>query len=342
MNHLGRIVHSSIGRFFRHNGNFVIPPSETVDVLVCRSTRRSGRNLRLLTISFIVARNFCAIVIKERNLVKVCRILCNDSRNPCKDRFRRYFLIRLVIKPAIEMIAHRNVLGRRQCLEHARCFRSLHINFATIDKRDEIDGFCYHGKQGVKRHILDDDLVVLEHVLVTIGPANKHFARSRIRGVRSVYIALVTRIMIINLHLIIKDNSVNRQIRFIGKHWVIIVTCERTRICRIATKGVEFPGEFIGLHVFGRKGEGLCQSSCVVTRNIGKARYSLVEIRTDNRSRIISDNATYANIFCSCGHGALNRSIEIGSLYNTICIKIRRNTTCKNSCRFGVRCFCCF
>ena len=72
INHLGGIIHSSIGRFFRHNDNIAIPPNETVGILVCRSTRRSGRNLRLLTISFIVAGNFCTIVIKERNLVKIC------------------------------------------------------------------------------------------------------------------------------------------------------------------------------------------------------------------------------------------------------------------------------
>ena len=191
------------------------------------------------------------------------------------------------------MITHRDVLGRRQCLKHTCSFRSFHIDIATIDKRDRINRFSHQGKQRMERHVMVNHLAVLEHVLVAIGPANKHFTRSRFWVGRSLYVATVARIDIVNIHSIIKDDSVNRQVRIIAKLWIVIITRECTHICRISTKGVEFPSEFVGLHIFSRKSLRLCQGPCVGSCYIGKACYGLVKIRADNSSCIVSNNTAF-------------------------------------------------
>ena len=152
------------------------------------------------------------------------------------------------------MIAHRNVLCSRQSLDHSRIFSSLHIDIATIDKRDKINRLSHQGKQGIKRHILANDLAVLEHILITISPAHELFTWSRFRFSRGINIALMTRIMVINFHLIVKDNSVNRQIRFISKYRIIIVTGKYTCIFDITAKSIELPCKLVCLHFFCSKG----------------------------------------------------------------------------------------
>ena len=239
------------------------------------------------------------------------------------------------------MIAHRNVLCSRQSLDHSRIFRSLHIDIATIDKRDGINRFSHQSEQRIERHILVNDLTVLEHIFITIGPAHEQFTRSRFRFSRSIYIALMTRIMVINLHLIIKDNSVNRQIRFISKNRIIIVTGKYSCIFGITAKSIEFPCKLVCLHFFCSKSENLCKRTSIRSCHISNSSNGLVEVRANDCACICTSNTAHTNILCRCRNSIQNGSAEIRTLYVAIFIKITNETSRINNRRFRIRSFSC-
>ena len=166
------------------------------------------------------------------------------------------------------MIAHRDVLCSRQSLNHSRIFRCLDIDIATIDKRDEINRIRHFREESSKSHVLVYNLAVLEHELVAIVPANKHFAWGWFRIGRSLNIAAIARIGIVNRHSVIKYHAINRQMLFIGKERIIVVTSKHACIFSIATQGIKLPCKLIRLHFFCGKSKSLGQSTCIFSYHI--------------------------------------------------------------------------